>query len=93
MSLAISMFAAGRAVFMPSGVDAIAGAALRKAFGELNSDAEFQKSAANLNGGSKMDLTDGDSAQSAAAAISHLVKADPAALAYLEHLAENVKAN
>jgi len=91
MDLVISMVAAGRAIFMPPGVDPAVGRALRKAVGELNSDLEFQNSAAKVNGGAKMELTDGQTAQKLAADISLLVKTDPAALEYLEDMSEEQK--
>jgi len=88
MSLVIDMVALGRAVFMPPGVDPAAGAALRKAFAELNADRGFQKAAANLNGGRDMALTDGATAQKFAGTIAALAKTDPEALAYLQRMAQ-----
>jgi hypothetical protein len=88
LNLDIAMFALGRAIFSPPGVDAAAGAALRDAVGKLDADPDFQKAASNLNGGIKMELTDGATAQTFAEAVIRLAKSDPTALRYLEEMAQ-----
>ena len=77
-----------RAILLPPGVDPAAGAALREAFHRLDTDAEFQRAAAGLNGGIKMELTDGASAQTFAEDVARLAKSDPNALRYLEDMAQ-----
>ena len=88
MNLVISMFALGRAIFLPPGADLAAGAALRDAVGKLDADPDFQRAATNLNGGIKMELTDGATAQTFAEDVAHLAKSDPTALRYLEDMAQ-----
>ena len=88
MNLVISMFALGRAIMAPPGVDPAAGAALREAFDRLDTDPEYQRGATNLNGGIKMELTDGASAQTFAEDVARVVKSEPNALRYLEELAQ-----
>lgn len=88
LNLIISMTVLGRGVFAPPGVDHAAGLALREAVGKLNGDAQFQKSARRLNGGTKMTLIDGATAQNLAKKITNLVKTEPAAHKYLEDMAK-----
>jgi tripartite-type tricarboxylate transporter receptor subunit TctC len=88
MNLVISMFALGRAVFAPPGIDQAAGETLRAAFTKLNADPEFQQRAARMNGGEKMDLTDGAEAQQFAENVARLVKTDAGALQYLNELSK-----
>ena len=88
MNLVISMFALGRAIISPPGVDPAAGAALREAVSRLDADPDFQKAATNLNGGIKMELTDGATAQTFAEDVAHLAKSDQTALHYLEDMAQ-----
>jgi tripartite-type tricarboxylate transporter receptor subunit TctC len=88
MNLVISMFALGRAVFAPPGIDHAAGETLRMAFTKMAADPEFQQRAAKMNGGENMDVTDGAEAQKFAENIARLVKAHPDALAYLNALSK-----
>ena len=86
--LVASMISLGRGIFLPPGVDPPVAAALRAAFGKLNSDPEFQKSAAKLTGGPPMELTDGAAAQAFAESFTGLATSDQAALKYLEDMAK-----
>ena len=86
--LVASMISLGRGIFMPPGVDPAVAATLRTAFGKLNDDPEFQKSAAKLTGGPKMELTGGAVAQKFAENFTSLATSDPAALQYLENMAK-----
>lgn len=86
--LVASMISLGRGIFMPPGVDPAVAATLRTAFGQLNNDPDFQKSAAKLTGGPKMILTDGAIAQKFAESFTELATSDRPALQYLENMAE-----
>jgi tripartite-type tricarboxylate transporter receptor subunit TctC len=85
--LVASMISLGRGIFMPPGVEPAVAATLRAAFGKLNDDPEFQKSAAKLTGGPKMELTDGAIAQTFAKNFTALAASDQAALQYLKNMA------
>jgi len=88
LGLIISMTALGRAVLAPPGVDPAAGQALRAAVAKLNTDAQFQKQARRLNGGTRMDVIDGATAQKIARKITALVNTDRTAHKYLEDMAQ-----
>lgn len=88
VNLVNSMTALGRAILAPPGIDPAAGAALRDAVGKLSADPDFQRGATALNGGVRMDLTDGATAQALAENVVRVVKSDPLALRYLEAIAQ-----
>jgi tripartite-type tricarboxylate transporter receptor subunit TctC len=86
MRMVESMVALGRAILMPPGVDPNVAATVRAAVDSLDADPAFQKDAKRMTGGTKMELVKGADAQKFADNITTLVKADPAAVAYLRGL-------